>query len=123
MSDRIDRALESGAPEHDDLAVRRARVRAAMQGPTVAKALSQRGALGKLRAAACFKKALEAVHWSEADAALHLGVDKSAVDAFLHCGAQPSWYVHELPRVAYLAYQDAMLDDVPPPSGRTGTHG
>jgi len=108
----------------DDLAMRRARLTAAMvECPGVVKSLSQRGALGKLRAAAAFARALEALHWSQGDAADHLGVDKKAIAAFLHCGAQPAWYIHELPRTGFLAYQDAMLEDVPPPSGRTGTSG
>lgn len=111
----------SGSGEYD-LSAARARLTAAMvEGPGVVKALSQRGQLGKLRAAAAFARALEALHWSEADCAEHLGVDKKAVNAWLHCGAQPAWYIHELPRKGFLAYQHAMLDDAPP-SDRTGTH-
>lgn len=118
MPDRLDNLVGSVAPELSELEKRRARLRAAMDGPGVVKSLSQRGALGKLRAAAAFARALAALHWSLSDAADHFGVDKKAIDAFLKGGAQPAWYIHELPRNGFLAYQEAMLEDVPPPSER-----
>lgn len=106
----------------DDLSARRARLRSEMEGPGIVDALSRRGQLGKMRAAVAMAHAFKVLRWSLADAADHYGVDKSAVDAWLKCGAQPAWYIHELPRAGFLAYQDAMLEDVPP-TKRDGTHG
>lgn len=108
--------MSSGTHRIDEL---RARV-AALRGPGIVAARASVKESRKLRAATALAHALSELHWSMNRAAAHLGVNESVVRSWLDAHMQPAWIPLALPRDGYVAYLEALLNEVPPES-RTGT--
>lgn len=93
----------------------------ALQGPMIRKARSDAKLSCQFRAAFALQVALDALGWSQRHAAKALGVDLKVITMWLKAAQQPAWVPLALPREGYLAYLDALLEEVPPAS-KTGTH-